>query len=325
MTRFQFTTLKRNQAFDTNIPLDIAVIIPQNSSSNQPKKQGGGGNTKSPNENHNDQDCCCMCSMTQLISHLYHLKIDTCPVCSKHTIDIVYDAISHLILVTKERSLSDFDTAEQEYDIISFRFHKQSYHLTVPKQQRQKTRKEDHLLKNLFVKKISSIIKRKYKRDQQYYEDVDIEILAQERIGKVLSIDYKRNMKILHKGKLIYPTHGMIQNQGQRHSSNGMIKSPEQQLSQQLIDISNDDRKQNKRHPSLTIMGTRQNDILIEKSSNKGNNYPMFSIIMDRLRYIVLNHGFDHGLTLVIIVGGMIMFWKQIKLTKIFEAPIMEL
>lgn len=295
---------------DSIIPFDCAVIV------HPPKRKRGNYDETASNEN------LCMCSMSCLIAHLYSTKgnddINRCPVCFNSSVESIYDGVSHSLLLqcNNESNLTDDNQDDRDknvlmgaYDVVSFKFNKHAFHLTVLKQTIVK-KEGGSILETCmtWVKHIFSNIFRYGNRHDGPMKTTDtdhsflhVHSLAQERIGHVLGIDSKQNMKILHKGKVIYPISSNTKNLGLEETRN--IFSSDQ-ISQHLIDVSNQDRKLNKL--SLVVMGTRKDDMIIEKTTlNHGNNVLFRMLMTNRRSFCYVS------IIIIIIAGGSRLFWKN--------------
>jgi len=221
---------------------------------------------------HDDDDEAIMCCLVPLISHLYSTSsssIKDDPLLPK-TVESIYDGISNTLLLREDSERND----NENYDVVSFKFNKHSYHLAVLKEKET----------NYYLSRIKSI----FGVNGGGVGGALIETLAQDRIGKVLGMDSKRNTKVLYKGKVIYPNKGL---------------SPKQ-ISQKLIEISKSDQREKRRNPSLVVMGTRKGENMVQRQPNNHLG------TVKQLRTILLSR---YSCYLFLLGSGLIFFIKRIK------------
>ncbi len=249
-------------------PLDVAVIEFDQPSENQSSK--------------------CMCSMNLLISYLYvdlrhhqhqhqhqhqqqHEGTGTnqadnySEILSGRTIETIYDIVSYALIFEKDDN-DAISSWKEHYEIISFKFNKQSYHLSVLKDENGNSKEKDG---SVLVQTIYDLKQSLYNLlNSSYACSIDTTYnMAQSRISTVLGLDLK-HMKILHKGKVVYPK-----------KKDGL--SPKE-MSTQLINLSKKlDRvefssnttiitKKRNKNPSLVVIGTRSEDIFVDVVEREG-------------------------------------------------------
>ena len=274
-----------NQAIDCINPFEVAVIIhphPSNTDKFVDDKRDCFIKYSDQNDNKNVSTYC-MCSMSSLMDHLYSYKSTICPVCAS-SIELIYDGISYSILMNDFTSADAVNTSVDTttstkhnnvcYDMVSFKYNKQSFHLAIVKN-------DENSLSNTNIRSLFQriLILMKQKQNRVTQDKFFVETLAQERIGKVLGIDSKYNLKILHKGKVLYPL------PKQKMNKSLSYVSEHEALSKYLIQISNSDKLQNKRQPSLIVMGTRREDILIDDQSRI--RYKHYSFLQN-IKHVVM-------------------------------------
>lgn len=96
---------------------------------------------------------------------------------------------------------------------------------------------------------------------------------ALNRIAQVLRVDIKNGMKVIHKGKIIYPHSGKNSVSSHNNSMND--------ISEQLLDISASDIIHRRKKPSLVVMGLR-----INTSDMRRNTTPLSDVIFSVTRQI---------------------------------------
>uniref|UniRef100_A0A7S2XNP6 Uncharacterized protein n=2 Tax=Attheya septentrionalis TaxID=420275 RepID=A0A7S2XNP6_9STRA len=174
-----------------------------------------------------------------------------CPVCGEAPIVSVYDGMA-------AKSLS----GETSLPIVAFRYGKQMYRLTVPSNDTNTSSWRNRIVSG------SSNSSRP--------------CTAQDRIAHVLGMRLSNNLKILHKGKVLYPD----------------PKSSSEDVSEHLMDISKSDRLK-KVKPSLVVMGTQ-----IGKELHM--NHPMGWFGMLTWGVSLVFRSFIH------LFGGAFLFFRSI-------------
>eukprot|EP00553_Chaetoceros_curvisetus_P000700 CAMPEP_0204623622 /NCGR_PEP_ID=MMETSP0717-20131115/9348_1 /ASSEMBLY_ACC=CAM_ASM_000666 /TAXON_ID=230516 /ORGANISM="Chaetoceros curvisetus" /LENGTH=286 /DNA_ID=CAMNT_0051638749 /DNA_START=122 /DNA_END=982 /DNA_ORIENTATION=+ len=196
--------------------------------------------------------------LTSLIEHIHSKGFTNkgfsrrmsyvCPQCLNNITDI-YDGVAHDIS-TKTYAFRTATICEKEFkksnfDTVHFKYSKRSYHLAVLRSDSTKgVANKTSFFSSFFQKiKISS-------------SDGSDWTLAQNRIAFVLGMNAKSSMKILFKGKVIYPDKSM----GSRA------------ISDKLIEISNQDPQDSmvgkSSKSSLVVMGTRMKEVAQIESHN---------------------------------------------------------
>lgn len=208
---------------------NLAVIYQNNpllSSSNA----GGDGDVAG-----NEMDripCGHSCTLSHLISYLHDTvgSNKSCPACQSSPASVVCDANSSKYLLRQragsqcneknEAGTPDSDGGR----IISFRYGPTSYFLWVHSTPPSPT--------SSYYSKLFSSAKGN----------------ALDRIGSVLGMDVKTGLKLIHKGKVIFP-----ETSGKKESY-----STDEIISEQLLDITSTDLIHKRKKPSLVVMGLRQ-------------------------------------------------------------------
>jgi len=244
-----------SQDIDSIDPFNVAVIYHQSSCT--PVVDIGDEDHKK------SKDQFCMCSLNHLIDDFYSSK-PSCPVCLKQDITSIYDGISNSFLGDNNHN----NEWKKHYDIISFKFNKHLYYLTILKKEKQ------HSWFRSVINRISP--KKDCADNAVNYNSLDIYTLAHERIAAVLEMDSKENIKILYKGKVIYP--------------NSLMTS--EQISKNIIDISGVALSSSSSSPPrkvsshLVVMGTRRCDVIQEKKSYRTSN--ILKHVMSKRNYYLL-------------------------------------
>jgi len=156
--------------------------------------------------------------------------------------------------------------------------------------------------------------------------------LAQNRIAHVLDM-HENNMKILHKGKVLFP------HKDNNNSSKSSLSLSPQDISQRLIEISMQDSQENnegatssststsssssskKKKPSLVVMGTRKTDMERDRQTDKeraeqlrqrhGNNTYKYTWSGRLGYYTYSGSGMVLGM-LKAVIGGVFLLFKSI-------------
>jgi len=184
-----------------------------------------------------DQKCGHSCSLVHLTSHLETSNL--CPVCLNDEIRFICDGVSnaHLLAVVKSTGESNpvgqCSSFNESHDFICFKYGKHAYYLALKKNDRENV-----------ITRIFSIFRK-----------TDVTSLAQERIADVFSLNPRTGLKILYKGRVIYP--------------DKFCSSCD--ISQKIITISKADLHDViRKKPTLVVMGTRIGmEIKNELSSEK--------------------------------------------------------
>ena len=185
----------------------------------------------------------------------------------------IYDDISNCVMLNKKRTrtgtcISDKNAADNansnvdntcaSYDLISFKYAKQNYHLAVraPMSRKVKQQKKSFLQSIAYYVIPQSLYGSGSDSDNANQSHTKT---AQDRIAHVLDMDMS-NMKILFKGKVLFPI------------KDDMTTSDE--LSRRLVEICTQDtctqhagyeegkgKRKQKHNPSLTVIGTRKSDM----------------------------------------------------------------
>lgn len=174
-----------------------------------------------------------------------------CPVCGEAPIVSVYDGMAAKSLV-----------GETSLPIVAFRYGKQMYRLTVPFNDTNTSS-----WRNRIVSGGSSS---------------SSPCTAQDRIAQVLGMRLSNNLKILHKGKVLYPD----------------PKSSLKDVSEHLLDISKSDGLK-KVKPSLVVMGTQ-----IGKELHINQTMGWFGMLTWGVSFVF--RSFVH------LLGGAFLFFRSI-------------
>ncbi|KAL7481450.1 hypothetical protein ACHAW6_007132 [Cyclotella cf. meneghiniana] len=197
-----------------------------------------------------DDACGHSCTLSELVPYLHDGRGGTaaarrspvCPVCLACPVGVVCDAEASSFLTrrrlaavttTKEgsdatahdRVSDENDTKTKEGRIVSFRYGAISYHLWVE----STSSSQSSLSSNPELDRLAGGTKRN----------------ALERIGSVMGMDVHNGLKVIHKGKIIYPAN-------QKTTTESINDA-----SEQLLDISTTDFIHRRKKPSLVVMGTR--------------------------------------------------------------------
>lgn len=224
------------------------------------------------------------CHLPSLVSYLHNSKNNTNTSASASKtnsgslfgikITDIYDDISNCVMLSKRSTrtgtcISDKNAADNanshvdntlaSYDLISFKYAKQNYHLAVRAPISRKVKQQ----KKSFLQSIAYYI-----IPQSLYGSAGSDSdnanpnhtkIAQDRIAHVLDMEMS-NMKILFKGKVLFPI-------------KDDMTTPDE-LSRRLVEICTQDKctqhagyeegkgkKKQKHNPSLTVIGTRKSDM----------------------------------------------------------------
>ncbi len=271
---------------DSINPFDVAVLH-----NHHHRNKETGSNAVVVDDGGSEEDSI-MCCLLPLVSNLYSANNSNSflPAPFNNSIESIYDGISNAILLGEDSERNDsvgIDTLSEHYDVVSFKFNRHSYHLSVLK-------KNDT---NHYFDRLKSIFALFQRRSN--VSSTLINTLAQDRIGTVLGIDSKLNMKVLCKGKVIYPNKDI----------------PPQQISQKLIEISKSDQNEKRRSPSLVVMGTRKGEVFVQKSSKKS------WIIEKQLRKILFS---KYSCYVLLIGSGVVFLMKRFKATDLNLSQVIE-
>lgn len=233
-------------------------------------------------ENASDQAFGCghSCTLTHLVQYLHDGgSSKSCPVCRTSRVCVVCDADSSAFLVQLNT------TSEQNGNsnvgggrIVSFRYGPISYFLWVRSSQ-QASPSSSRL--NFFSNREEN---------------------ALDRIGSVLGMDVEKGLKVIHKGKVIYPD-----NKGGDDGSND--------VSEQLLDISSADLIHRRKKPSLVVTGLRQPKTATVGNQRIANNLVLSIATRLSPRYIfsTVTWGFRGALhAAVSLLGGIHLFLRSI-------------
>mmetsp|Transcript_33412 Transcript_33412/g.80808 ORF Transcript_33412/g.80808 Transcript_33412/m.80808 type:complete len:276 (-) Transcript_33412:114-941(-) len=161
------------------------------------------------------------CTLSCLVPYLHDIGgSKSCPVCQASPAVVICDYHSSAYLVNDTTNTSDGDTSDKnEGRIISFRYGTNFYFLRVPA--------STSLSSSSYTSKLS-----RHRNGN-----------ALNRIGSVLGMDVRSGLKVIYKGKVIYPD-----------------KSGDNcdDISEHLLDITSRDLIQRRKKPSLVVMGLRQ-------------------------------------------------------------------
>lgn len=277
------------QEIATINPLSLALMHDLSSSKNRggKEKEGLGMGRKGqvvpvqPGSSSSCHTCGHMAHLPSLVEYLHGKNYINntygrkssylCPHCLDNITDI-YDGVAHEIIMNSSaiESLTYTATAEStgthtgaptsskkdskkgdidcEFDVVHFKYSKRSYHLAVLRRDGQKGTENDTSLFWRFIDRVKMSTK----------DDLDL-TLVQNRIASVLGMDANSSMKILSKGKVIYP--------------DNTLSSKE--ISNKLVEVSNQDSrggageictstvmgKSFQSKISLVVMGTRMKDV----------------------------------------------------------------
>ena len=167
--------------------------------------------------------------LLNLVSHLCSgnsvSKMKNCPCCCLKITDI-YDGMANDFVFSKNEN-------KEVHDLISFKYAAHNFHLFIS------PNNANALQLNQMPQTFGNYMSKRFRQESS-------SCLAQDRIAAVLDID-KKNMKILFKGKVIFPI------------KDSLSVSPED-LSQKMVEISIKDlgpmSSRKKNNPSLVVMGT---------------------------------------------------------------------
>lgn len=232
------------QAIDTIDPEDVAVVYESN-----PLLEV---------EETNRLKCGHSCTLSNLVSYLHDIPGGAkllCPVCQSSSASFICDKASSSYISRRTSSQHVMDGSDSSTDdgnsggrIVSFRYGTNVYFLWVAS-----PRQLSSSYATLFRGRNGGN--------------------ALKRIAQVLKVDIKDGMKVIHKGKIIYPHSG--KNSVSRHN-NSM-----NDISEQLMDISASDIIHRRKKPSLVVMGLR-----IKTSDMRGNTTPFSDMIFSVARQI---------------------------------------
>merc|ERR1712194_318602 len=213
------------------------------------------------------------CTLSRLVPYLHDRggKV-CCPVCQSTLASVICDSSSSAFLLQsqEEHRLTKKEAVkEDDGRIISFRYGAAFYYLWVP---------SSPPLPSSSYSKLFGAGK----------------ITALDRIGSVLGMNVGTGLKVIHKGKVIYP-----ENAEKR-------ESPEC-ISEQLLDISYADLLHRRKKPSLVVTGLRQ-QTTVGKQTPAARNH--FIGIMTRFTPWYLFRWAVH--TTAILLGGMYLFMRSI-------------
>jgi hypothetical protein len=297
----EFESKLANQSIDELLPYDVAVIVHPHLPSITTHARSNCREEEYRSITEEDQ---CMCSLTLLVQYLHFDKIgagNLCPVCSEEAMTSIYDGIAFSMMKSSNNPSNDRKQGSEDfneyYDVISFKFNKNSYHLSVLKRQQSHGRFFSLFsIKRKFVNMLTKSFDTAYTYNDSLKTNNDLESLAQQRIQHVLGV---QNLKILHKGKIIYAN----QNYCQHGKNNDKNKLSPDEISKNLIKISNTKYKDNKRNLSLTVMGTRKEDVLVDKSSNRSHYFTQSTFLKRILERAKCNSHY-------IVFCGVLLFLK---------------
>lgn len=220
------------------------------------------------------------CTLSHLVSYIHDNSGGTtkqCPVCQSSPANVICDGLSNAQLAILQSNADDADEADDNNGrIICFRYGATLYYLWVN------------------AKPIQSLF---------LFSGSTKESNAIHRIGTVLGMDVNK-MKLIHKGKVIYPTTG---------------ESSADLISEQLFDISSADIIHHRKKPSLVVMGLRKQQITTamrtqQQQPSKSNTIDTIaSLLSPWYIFQLITIGFSWTFsTTKSILGGVVLFAQSI-------------
>lgn len=229
--------------------------------------------------------CGHLCTLSRLIPYLHdgsassnattnNSKTGFCPVCLSSPVGVVCDGISssYLLQQTIDTTSNSDSKGENEGRVVSFRYGSVVYHLWV-----------------------HSIVAKSYLGSSRSSKRNN----ALVRIGCVLGIDTQNGLKVIHKGKVIYPT-------------KSKKETTIHDISEQILDISHSDNIRQRQKPSLIVMGSRE-QTLNDRWGNSSDQRSIVYTVVSRLTPCYLwSFARWSWQTSLATFGGVYLFVKSI-------------
>ena len=218
--------------------------------------------------------CVHSCTLSYLVPYLHNSGgAKKCPVCQSSPANVICDAKSSTYLEklkTQHYTTTEMvnDAPTEEGRIVSFRYGTTVYFL--------------------WVSSLSS----------------GREANALNRIGSVLGMDVNKGMKVIHKGKVLFPGYT------QKNESSDDI-------SEQLLDISSADMIHHRKKPSLVVIGLRYSQLSNKNSMGKQTTtnilYSIGSMFTPRYIWNAITYSFFWTFqTTKSLLGGIYLFVKSL-------------
>jgi hypothetical protein len=169
------------------------------------------------------------CTLSNLVSYLHDTSgTKLCPVCQSSSAYFICDFMSSTAISRRasENALQITHSVDDEGRILSFRYGTIVYFLWV-----------ENSTQSVSSSSYTSFFRTRVRGN------------ALDRIANVLDMDVRNGLKVIHKGKIIYPHQGKNSISSKDESSD--------EISEQLLDISDSDIIHCRKKPSLVVMGLR--------------------------------------------------------------------
>lgn len=226
------------------------------------------------------------CTLSNLVSYLHDTGgAKLCAVCQSASATFICDSMSSMAISRRINAQNNTHGSEGDGGggrIVSFRYGTIVYALWVKSPQQ-------------ISSSYTSIF-----RDRKGENALD-------RIAHVLGMDVKSGLKVIHRGKIIYPHAGK--------SGTAIKNDSTDEISEQLLDISDDDIIHRRKKPSLVVMGLR-----IQTTSSDMRTSTISDMIFSVVRMITpwymwnkMACGFRWTFSSVSsLFGGIIVFFRSI-------------
>jgi len=208
---------------------DVAVIYQGNPFPSVSASSDGAAENPVPAAQ--EYQCGHSCTLSRLVPYLLDVGgSKSCPVCQTSPATVICDSFASSFFMRQcrpDESNEDGESDPCEGRIVSFRYGTAIYFLWVH------SSPPSSYYSKLFNSRKEN---------------------ALDRIGSVLGMDVKNGLKVIHKGKVIYP-------------ANAKKKESSCDISEQLLDISSTDLIHHRRKPSLVVMGLREKTTAVRYSN----------------------------------------------------------